>query len=84
MNNLNNVLKSREMFKKYYANKTLEAKEKRDKLEAELEDFDRRINKWTYYIVWAKPTNYWYIKKEGYIVFSTISLLSFKLAHNIA
>lgn len=29
MNNLNNVLKSREMFKKYYANKTLEAKEKK-------------------------------------------------------
>ncbi len=43
MNNLNNVLKSREMFKKYYANKTLEAKEKRDKLEAELEDFDNKF-----------------------------------------
>lgn len=43
MNNLNNVLKSREMFKKYYANKTLEAKEKRDKLEAELEDFDNKL-----------------------------------------
>lgn len=43
MNNLNNVLKSREMFKKYYANKTLEAKEKRDKLEAELEDLENKF-----------------------------------------
>lgn len=43
MNNLNNVLKSREMFKKYYANKTLEAKEKRDKLEAELKDLDNKF-----------------------------------------
>ena len=43
MNNLNNVLKSREMFKKYYANKNLEAKEKRDKLEAELEDLENKF-----------------------------------------
>lgn len=43
MNNLNNVLKSREMFKKFYANKTLEAKEKRDKLEAELEDLENKF-----------------------------------------
>ena len=43
MNNLNNVLKSREMFKKYYANKTLETKEKRDKLEAELKDFNNKF-----------------------------------------
>ena len=43
MNNLNNVLKSREMFKKYYANKTLEAQEKRDKLEAKLEDLENKF-----------------------------------------